>query len=304
MNTSALEKLYAKFVPVAGSGLPADTRREIGHFDVFNLENRRPGHSYQPPMPFDRQRFYKVSLIHGHSRIEYTDHAIDIQGSTLFLATPHVPYRWVPQTATPTGYFCIFTDEFLLPAKGGMVLDELPVFQPDAYPVRAVTAEQAAAVEAIFRKMAQELASDYAYKYDLLRAYLLELLHFTQKLQPAAERVPTHSAATRIATRFTELLEQQFPLHGTPVRRLRTAKEYADALAMHINHLNRALKETTGHTTTELLGQRTAQEAKLLLKQSDRGIAEIADQLGFTDVAHFCTFFKRQTGLTPGKYRG
>ena len=77
----------------------------------------------------------------------------------------------------------------------------------------------------------------------------------------------------------------------------------ADALGMTPVHLNRVLKEATGHTTTTLLGNRLAHEAKLLLQQTTHNVSEIADRLGFTDAAHFCTFFKRCTGLTPGDFR-
>ncbi|RZK93313.1 MAG: helix-turn-helix domain-containing protein, partial [Hymenobacter sp.] len=48
---------------------------------------------------------------------------------------------------------------------------------------------------------------------------------------------------------------------------------------------------------------RLKQEAKLLLKQTAWSISEIADSLGFADVAHFCTFFKRHAGQTPGDFR-
>ena len=85
--------------------------------------------------------------------------------------------------------------------------------------------------------------------------------------------------------------------------RLRTATDYADQLAVHVNHFNWVLKETTGHTTTALIGGWVAQEAKILLKQINWNILEIADCLGFADVVHFCNFFKRQTTLTPGDFR-
>lgn len=62
-------------------------------------------------------------------------------------------------------------------------------------------------------------------------------------------------------------------------------------------------KETTGHTTTTLIAGRVAQEARMLLKHTNWSVSEIAESLGFTDVAHFCNFFKRQTTLTPGDFR-
>ena len=74
-------------------------------------------------------------------------------------------------------------------------------------------------------------------------------------------------------------------------------------MAVHVNYLNRALEETTGYTTTVLIISRVAQEAKMLLKQTNWTVSEIADSLAFTDVAHFCNFFKRQTDLVPGAFR-
>ena len=144
----------------------------------------------------------------------------------------------------------------------------------------------------------------FVYKYDLLRAYLLELIHAGQKLQPAPVLVSPHTASARVTALFAELLERQFPL-TTPQQqvRLRTAKDYADQLALHVNHLNRVLKETTGHTTTELIGSRVSQEARMMLKQTNWTVSEIADSLGFADVAHFCNFFRRQTGVVPGALR-
>jgi hypothetical protein len=122
---------------------------------------------------------------------------------------------------------------------GGSTPDELPLFRADGYPVFQLTTAESARATAIFSQLHEELASDYAHKYDLLRAYVLELLHLGQKRQPATTLHPAHSAAARLSSRFVELLERQFPL-TTAQRRvpLRTAKDFADQLAVHVNHLN------------------------------------------------------------------
>jgi len=307
MNPNSLEAFYTTFPPTpdvaSGTKLPG-TQREVGHFNVFKVEDLMLGNRNKPPMTFDRRAFFKISLICGRSRVEYADQAVDVEQRALWFVTHRVPYRWLPQDPAQTGYFCIFTDEFLLPAKSGIVLDELPVFQPGGQPVLAVTDAEYAAAAAIFQKMALEIASGYAYKYDLLRTYLVELIHFGQKLQPAPALMPAHNASDRVTTRFAELLERQFPLESPQQQlHLRTAKDYADHLAVHVNHLNRVLKETTGHTTTALIGGRVAQEARMLLKHTNWTVSEIADSLGFADVAHFCNFFKRHTTLTPGEFR-
>ena len=81
------------------------------------------------------------------------------------------------------GSFCVFTDEFLVKNKSGVALDELPIFKSGGYPVFEITDEKAEEIAATFRKMKDEIASDYEFKYDLLRNYVLELIHYGQKLQ-------------------------------------------------------------------------------------------------------------------------
>ncbi|MBO0930022.1 helix-turn-helix domain-containing protein [Fibrella aquatilis] len=308
MKTSSIDDFSASIVtadkPAADPLLLVGAVGEVSQFNLFNMADLMRTYRSRPPMTFDRRPFYKISLLRGRSRVEYTDRVVEIDQSSLFFATPREPYRWVPYDLAQTGYFCVFTDEFLLPAKSGIVLDDLPIFQPGSYPVWSITDAQYEAIEAIFQKMALEITSDYTFKYSLLRTYLLELIHAGQKLQPGPTQALPHTASTRVTAQFTELLERQFPL-GTPRQqlRLRTAKDYADQLAVHVNHLNRVLKETTGHTTTALIGSRVAQEARILLKQTNWTVSEIAESLGFANVAHFCSFFKRQTTLTPGSFR-
>jgi AraC family transcriptional activator of pobA len=167
-----------------------------------------------------------------------------------------------------------------------------------------ISKTEVAELESIFQKMYKELSSDYAFKYDLIRNYVLELIHYGQKLQPATALYPTHNASARVSSLFIELLERQFPIESPRQQLvLRTAKDYADRLAIHVNHLNKVLKENTGKTTTHLISGRIAQEAKILLKQTDWNISEIAYSLGFEEVAHFSNFFKKQTTLSPVAFR-
>jgi AraC-like DNA-binding protein len=185
-----------------------------------------------------------------------------------------------------------------------VVLDELPLFKPGGYPIFQLDDEKAGELTYLFGKMRKELASDYAYKYDLLRNYVLELIHYGQKLQPASALYPTHTSSARISSLFIELLERQFPIESPHQKLdLRTAKDYADRLAVHVNHLNKVLKENTGKTTTDLISSRIIQEAKILLKQTDWNVSQIAFSLGFEEVAHFSNFFKKQTSLSPVVFR-
>ncbi|MBD2756672.1 helix-turn-helix domain-containing protein [Spirosoma validum] len=308
MNGHLLDDCLFKDLPDIATehnvSVPGISQQESSYFTVYNTEGLLKSIDAQPLTALPCRVNYKISLLDGYSRAEYADKVIDIEPKALLFSTPKIPYHWLPQDLNQPGASCVFTADFLLPAKSGVVLDELPIFKAGGYPVFQLSTDEANRVQAIFQKMQDELASDYVYKYDLLRNYALELIHFGQKLQPAPALQPLHGASARVSSLFTELLERQFPIK-TPKQQLhlRTAKDYADQLAVHVNHLNKVLKETTGRTTTELITNRVVQEAKVLLRQPKWTLAEIADSLGFTDVAHFSKSFKQQTALTPGAYR-
>ena len=300
MQTTSVEEFYDNIA----TPLPAEISKEIGHFNVFRYEDVIANLKIRPVMPYNRRAYYKISLLRGPYKVEYADKVIEVDGNTILFATPKIPYHYLPQNEDHPGFFCIYTDEFLVKNKSGVSLDELPIFKPGGYPVFQISDEEWSELNGIFVKMFKELSSDYAYKYDLLRNYVLELIHHGQKLQPATALYPTHNGAARIASLFIELLERQFPIESPRQKlQLRTAKDYADGLAVHVNHLNKVLKENTGKTTTEMIAGRLTQEAKILLKQTDWTISEIADCLGFEELAHFSNFFRKQTSFAPIAYR-
>lgn len=294
----------AEFYENKNMPLPDSISREIGHFNVFDVAEITEMHKRTSTMPYNRRAFYKINLIIGRNRAEYADKVINIEKSALIFSTPKIPYNWIPQDPAQAGNFCIFTEEFMLPSKTGLVLEDLPIFKSGGYPVFEVREEEKEEIQPIFKKMIKEMSSNYVYKYDLIRNYIIELIHFGQKLQPTTALYPAHNAGSRVSALFVELLERQFPIESTRQQlALRTAKDYADRLAIHVNHLNKVLKEQTGKTTTDLISSRITQEAKILLKQTNWTISEIGYCLGFEEVAHFSNFFRKQTTLSPIAFR-
>jgi AraC family transcriptional regulator, transcriptional activator of pobA len=279
--------------------MPDNLKKEIGHFNVFRL-----GDFTGPcakPMPYSRKDFYKISLINGRNKVHYADKTVEIETSALMFANPHIPYNWEPIDEEQSGFFCIFTDAFFSQFP---TFKEYPIFKPGGQPIFLLSAEQIEQISVIYLKMFEEIESDYIYKYDLLRNYVFELVHSALKLQPVTTIYSSSNASTRISSLFMELLERQFPVES-PFQQInfRSAIEFASQLAVHVNHLNRALKETTGKTTSELIAERLTQEAITLLKHTTWNVSEIAHSLGFEEPTHFNNFFKKRTHQTPTKFR-
>lgn len=284
--------------------LVSNGSNNLGHFNVFDTQKFYYSGKQKSEMTYNRRLYYKISLIKGKNIVEYADKTVLIEKQGILFATPKIPYRYTPQNKDQSGFFCVFTGEFLSKSKTGLIIDELPIYQPTSDFVFQLDDEQYLEMELIFKKMDAELSSDYVYKYDLLRNYVLELIHAGQKLKPIESVDTTTNAASRISSLFIELLERQFPIeNNAQVIQLKSPVDFAKSLRVHINHLNKVLKETTSKSTTEIINGRIAEEAKILIKQTQWNVSEIAFSLGFDEVAHFSNFFKKHTGFSPLKFR-
>lgn len=280
--------------------IPDNIKNEIGHFNVFKHELAEPGKT--KPVPYKRRDFYKVMLVVGDININYADKVAAVKKQALYFANPQIPYNCDNLERIKKGFYCIFNQHFF--HKFGD-LNQYAVFQPAGNHVFEITDEQVETVNVIYKKMFEEIKSAYVHKYDVLRNLVFELLHFALKIHPTTKFEKQQiNAAQRISTLFLELLERQFPIdeNHTSVC-IRSASDYAKQLNVHVNHLNKAVKETTDKTTSQIIAGRILQESKILLKHSAWNVSEIAYSLGFTEVTHFNNFFKKHVQLSPLKFR-
>jgi AraC family transcriptional regulator, transcriptional activator of pobA len=280
--------------------LPEVIDHETGHFNVFRLEPFIGDKA--KPVPYKRRDFYKITLMVGTGKIHYADKVIEIEKQALVFSNPQIPYKWEHTGSIRNGFFCVFNHSFFH-LYGN--LNQYQVFQPNGTHVFDLSDEQVEQVSAQFERMFEEINSDYIHKYDVLRTIIFELLHFAMKMQPSMsfEKQPMN-ANQRISLLFSELLERQFPIdENHQIINLRSASDFANQLNIHVNHLNRAVKETTQKTTSQLIADRILEESKILLKHSVWSVAEISNALGFTEVTHFNNFFKKHLQLSPLKYR-
>jgi len=280
--------------------IPESLYKEIGHFNVFRLDPYVGERA--KPVPYKRRDYYKITLVIGNSKIHYADKVIEVQKQSLVFSNPQIPYKWEHTDSIRSGYFCIFNQAFFYQYGN---LDQYSVFQPGGTHVFELSDEQVSKVASLYERMFEEINSEYIHKYDVLRNLVYELLHFAMKMEPSANFDKQQiNASQRISMLFIELLERQFPIDDTHQRMtLRSASVFAKQLAVHVNHLNRAVKETTKKTTTQIIAERILQESKILLKHSAWSVSEIAYALGFTEVTHFNNFFKKHIQLSPLKFR-
>jgi AraC family transcriptional regulator, transcriptional activator of pobA len=253
---------------------------------------------------YSRKDFYKICLTTGKSKIHYADRTFEQEGTILFFGNPHIPYSWETISTTYVGYTILFSEEFFQKSERSESLLQSSFFKIGGTPVLKITEEQRAFLNTLFLKIIDEQESDYQFKDELIRNYISLIVHESLKLEPAEDYDQGKNAASRLASVFLELLERQFPIEtiDTPLK-LKTAQHFAQYLNVHVNYLNRAIKEVTGKPTTTHITERIVSEAKALLQHTDWNISEIAFALGFESPTYFNNFFKKNTGTNPKKAR-
>jgi AraC-like DNA-binding protein len=253
---------------------------------------------------YNRRDFYKISISTGQSLIQYADRGIETNGTTLFFGNPHIPYAWELLSESYNGFACVFTEEFLRVNDRSESLHECPLFKISGTPIFYLSSEQKTFITSLFQKMIVEQDTDYVFKDDLMRNYINLIIHESMKMQPSENFFKHKNASSRITSLFLELLERQFPIEtkDQPLL-LKTPQDYAQNLAVHVNHLNRSVKEITGKSTTAHITERIIGEAKALLQHTDWSVADIGFSLGFEYPSYFNNYFKRLTGTVPKSLR-
>ena len=120
--------------------------------------------------------------------------------------------------------------------------------------------------------------------------------------------------AMRVAQRFKPSPDRQPDL---PPRRMRRVLEYIEAnlggeltlaelsavACLSPCHFSRSFKDVVGVGPQRYTVQRRVERAKILLRHGKENLASVAALVGFADQSHFTAAFRRETGITPGRFR-
>jgi AraC family transcriptional regulator, transcriptional activator of pobA len=124
--------------------------------------------------------------------------------------------------------------------------------------------------------------------------FLFEMAGLSKKYAQQINK--QHTRKENLLIQFISLVQEQF-------RTQRSVQEYAKQLNITPKYLTETVKEISGKNAGAIIDDHVLLEAKLYLDNPEYSIAQIADELNFSDQSIFGKFFKRLTGLSPKEYR-
>ncbi len=82
-----------------------------------------------------------------------------------------------------------------------------------------------------------------------------------------------------------------------------TLSDLAGVACLSPYHFSRSFKQAVGVGPQRYVMQRRLERAKTLMRRTNEPLAEIAQQVGFSDQSDLTSIFRRETGVTPSRYR-
>ena len=118
------------------------------------------------------------------------------------------------------------------------------------------------------------------------------ILSFTEKV----ERIRAGKNPSKLITDVSNYIQHH-------LSETIAAEDIAASLYISRPYLSRKFIEETGESLTDFILKAKTEEAKRLLRYTDKSIAAIGIYLGFSSHGHFARVFKKYAGITPREYR-
>lgn len=256
--------------------------RHYGIQDILvrKLENFSKNlHTFSRPHREEAALLYHFTEAQGSIIVDQQRHSI--RGGETLLLRPRQVHFWEGKTL-PQGYILLF--------DAALLLDEL-VWSFSQFPTGRPQLLEEAPIAHLMDLLYQQPPSD-----KIALQYLQLLLLHLYEGRAQTEDLGQHDYQWEKVEEFKQLIEVHFHEKRSP-------SEYAELLFISSNYLNKLVKQQTGETAGSLIRKRITLEVKRLLHYTNDSISEIAQAMGFPSISYFTTFFKKQTGQTPGAYR-
>lgn len=236
----------------------------------------------------------------GTAQVEVNLQVYEARPDAMLLATPFHVLRIYNASDDFLCRFVVFSRSFLSENNvNSHFLESFSYFKSTSTPVIYIDDENAKMLLEIYELIQQKLQREgHNYRPEISRSLLTILLYEVASLYEH-QHVIIKNKQTRkqeLNVLFQNLVFRHYKEH-------RNVQFYADSLCVSPKHLTESIKEVTSKTAGEWIDDAVILEAKVLLRNHDISIAQVADNVHFPDQSSFGKYFKKHTGFSPTEYR-
>ena len=181
---------------------------------------------------------------------------------------------------------------------GTLALNELRQLK-NTFIVTATLASRAAIQSGLDAEEALSLSDRFIKSCELLSSQkkLIDLrYHMLVDYTERVDSVRKGKNPTKLALAVSNYIRQH-------ISETITVENMAGALYLSRPYLSARFRQETGETLTDFILTEKTEEAKRLLRYSDKSVSAIGAYLGFSSLGHFSRTFKKYASLSPNEYR-
>lgn len=271
------------------------------HFHIVNFEEEQDSDE-NCSITYQHDYFEVSFSLDYKAQLSIDDQQNDVFEYNLSFVSPGQKVSWETQEGSEdrdsTGYLVLFKPEFISAVDSVFgCMNTFPFFNYNTLPSYKLSKEQRQLFKNYFDLIYKEFKQNKEGAYELIKSYLTILL-FTAKRElmtmPNSSYLQTR--AREITFNFERAIKQT-------KHKKQSIKYFAQQLHISPIYLAECVKKVTGKTAKKIIDEYVLMEAKSLIKNSKKNIADIAYSMGFEDNSNFIKYFKKQTGLTPKAYK-
>ncbi|GLX66974.1 AraC family transcriptional regulator [Paenibacillus glycanilyticus] len=240
----------------------------------------------------ERTGLHSLAYVYGgEGQLTFAGEDRSLGPGDLFQIWPGHPMRLTSSRSNPLHFYSFLFQYRIIQWDGGTMLSlepagRLPLQLGNGGPEKA-------ALESSFRE-AYELWHEKNNGYEWhVKLQLLSVLRLIQRLGANREDHPDAASAVQKAIQY---MKQSF-------KENLTRDQLAGSISLSPGYFSVLFKAHTGVSPMRYLNKIRMDQSKLLLRNTNIPIKQVAEECGFEDSFYFSRLFQKETGMSPRQFR-
>ncbi|MAU16979.1 MAG: hypothetical protein CMH46_15735 [Muricauda sp.] len=252
--------------------------------------------------PHKRDFFEIAILARNTTSIRIGEHSFGQMDKGLAIVSPFQTIHYEKKTynneeSNDIGYVINFKASiFEHLSQSYEVQNQFPFFKIHTLPIYQLGEEDFDTIFPIAAEIYEEARSDRMHNLEVVQSLLQLFLYKIKRVTYNDEGIVALNRWDKITSKFEHTI-----LSGG--NEILSVSEYASKMNISPIYLTECVKKATGKSAQKVLIDYKTLQAKTLLSQEEMAIGDVAEALGFNEVANFNQFFKRTTGMTASQFR-